>query len=109
MVFAVFLISQTHFLIVGTIFGLPFFFHYYLRVYVLLAGCCLFYSQEGEALVKKVRGSYLFKIKASDGKVHEWLVDLTSGTGSVTKGTGSDCLVLSFASLLCYLLSVVFH
>jgi hypothetical protein len=39
-------------------------------------------------MVKKIKGSYLFKIKGSDGKVYEWLVDLKSPPGSVTKGTG---------------------
>ena len=45
--------------------------------------------QEGPALVKKIKGSFLFKIKGSDGKVEEWLVDLKSVPGSVTKGTGT--------------------
>ena len=48
--------------------------------------------------MKKVRGSYLFKIKTSDGKIHEWLVDLSSGSGSVKKGTGMivlNCLFLA--------------
>lgn len=44
--------------------------------------------QEGASLVKKIKGSFLFKIKSSDGKIHEWLVDLKSPPGSVTKGTG---------------------
>ena len=39
-------------------------------------------------MVKKIKGSFLFKIKGSDGKVCEWLVDLKSHPGSVTKGTG---------------------
>lgn len=40
-------------------------------------------------MVKKIKGSFLFKIKGSDGKVQEWLVDLKSPPGSVTKGTGT--------------------
>lgn len=44
--------------------------------------------QEGPSLVKKVKGSFLFKIKGSDGTVHEWLVDLKSGSGSVSKAEG---------------------
>ena len=44
--------------------------------------------QEGASMVKKIKGSFLFKIKGSDGKVYEWLVDLKSPPGSVTKGTG---------------------
>lgn len=38
--------------------------------------------------MKKIKGSFLFKIKGSDGKVQEWLVDLKSAPGSVTKGSG---------------------
>ena len=50
-------------------------------------------AKEGPALVKKVKGSYLFKIKGSDGNVQEWLLDLKSGEGSLKKGTGfkGDC------------------
>ena len=40
-------------------------------------------------MVKKIKGSFLFKIKGSDGKVHEWLVDLKSPPGTITKGTGT--------------------
>ena len=40
--------------------------------------------------MKKVRGSYLFKVTGSDGTVVEWLVDLKNGSGSVTKSPG-DC------------------
>lgn len=32
----------------------------------------------------------MFKIKGTDGKVHEWLVDLKSPPGNVTKGTGKQ-------------------
>ena len=39
-------------------------------------------------MVKKIKGSFLFKITADDGTVHEWLIDLKSGNGSVTKGSG---------------------
>ena len=52
-------------------------------------------EQEGPALVKKIKGSFLFKIKGSDGKVEEWLVDLKSAPGSVTKGTGTLALELT--------------
>ncbi|CAI8052433.1 Non-specific lipid-transfer protein [Geodia barretti] len=45
-------------------------------------------KEEGASMVKKIKGSFLFKIKGSDGKVYEWLVDLKSPPGSVTKGTG---------------------
>ena len=38
--------------------------------------------------MKKIKGSFLFKIKTPDGKVHEWLVDLKSPPGTVTKGSG---------------------
>ena len=40
-------------------------------------------------MVKKVRGSYLFKVTGSDGTVVEWLVDLKNGNGSVTKSPGN--------------------
>ena len=46
------------------------------------------YVQEGPNLVKKVRGSYLFKITGSNGNVVDWLVDLKNGNGSVTKSPG---------------------
>lgn len=39
-------------------------------------------------MAKKVKGSFLFKITGDDGTVHEWLVDLKTGNGSVTKGNG---------------------
>lgn len=39
-------------------------------------------------MAKKIKGSFLFKITGSDGKVHEWLVDLKSPPGTVTRGTG---------------------
>ena len=38
--------------------------------------------------MKKIRGSYLFKVSGDDGTVVEWLVDLKSGSGSVTKSPG---------------------
>ena len=40
--------------------------------------------------MKKVRGSYLFKITGEDGTVLEWLVDLKNGNGSVTKSPGNN-------------------
>ena len=45
-------------------------------------------NQDGPSLVKKVKGSFLFKVTASDGSVHEWLIDLKKGNGSVTKSPG---------------------
>jgi sterol carrier protein 2 len=50
-------------------------------------------KKDGPNLVKKIKGSYLFKITGSDGAVQEWLVDLKQGNGSVTKGKGlkGDC------------------
>lgn len=52
-------------------------------------------DKEGAKLVKKVKGSFLFKITGSDGTVGEWLVDLKTGNGSVTKGQGKkgDCTI----------------
>lgn len=38
--------------------------------------------------MKKVKGSYLFKVTGEDGKTGEWLVDLKTGNGSVTKNPG---------------------
>ena len=49
---------------------------------------CLLTTQNGGALVKKVKGTYLFKIKGADGSTQEWLVDLKNGTGAVNKGPG---------------------
>ena len=40
--------------------------------------------------MKKVKGSFVFKIKGSDGKVYEWLIDLKSGNGSIKKGSGKN-------------------
>ena len=45
-------------------------------------------KQDGPSLVKKIKGSYLFKITTADRTVHEWLVDLKSPPGSVKKGKG---------------------
>ena len=52
-------------------------------------------KKDGPNLVKKVKGSFLFKVTASDGTVHEWLIDLKKGSGSVTKDPGKkgDCIV----------------
>ena len=41
-------------------------------------------------MVKKIKGSFLFKITGSDGKVVEWLVDLKNGNGTVTKSPGME-------------------
>lgn len=38
--------------------------------------------QDGEALVKKVKGVYCFKVKSKD-KEGVWIVDLKNGSGSV--------------------------
>lgn len=46
-------------------------------------------TQDGASLVKKIKGIYLFKIKGSDGKVTEWMVDLKNGSGEVKKGPGT--------------------
>lgn len=48
---------------------------------------------EGPSLVRKVKGTFYFKITGSDGTVQEWLVDLKNGNGSVTKNPGKkgDC------------------
>ena len=40
--------------------------------------------------MKKVKGSFLFKVKGSDGSIHEWLIDLKSGNGSMKKGPGIE-------------------
>ena len=42
--------------------------------------------QEGPSLVKKVKGTFLFKIKGPEKKVQEWRVDLKHAPGSVQKG-----------------------
>ena len=41
--------------------------------------------------MKKVKGSFLFIIKSDDGKEHKWLVDLKTGSGTLTRGTGGGC------------------
>lgn len=38
--------------------------------------------------MRKVKGTFYFKITGSDGTVQEWLVDLKNGNGSVTKNPG---------------------
>lgn len=52
-------------------------------------------KKDGGAMVKKIKGTYLFKIKGGDGTTKEWLVNLKTGTGSVTKGPGQkgDCTI----------------
>ena len=49
----------------------------------------------GADLVKKVNGSYLFKITGGPGGVtKKWVVDLKSGTGFVKEGEGkADCTI----------------
>jgi len=45
--------------------------------------------QDGETMVKKVKGIFLFKITGSGGAESQWLVDLKNGKGSV-KNTGGE-------------------
>lgn len=52
--------------------------------------------------MKKIKGSFLFKIKGSDGKVQEWLVDLKSAPGSVTKGSGMQPVLVHIKYLFQY-------
>ena len=49
-------------------------------------------ESEGETLVGKVKGVYLFKVKAGAGGVEgSWIVDAKNGSGSVEfNGTGKD-------------------
>ena len=53
-------------------------------------------------MVKKIKGSFLFKIKGSDGKVHEWLVDLKTPPGTITKGTGTMCKLVHHWQIVCF-------
>lgn len=52
-------------------------------------------KDSGADLVKKVNGSYLFKISGGPGgKTKKWVVDLKSGNGSVKEGEGkADCTI----------------
>ena len=50
--------------------------------------------------MKKVKGSFLFKVTASDGTVHEWLIDLKKGNGSVTKAPGEERLNITSSLVL---------
>ena len=50
--------------------------------------------------MKKVKGSFLFKVTASDGTVHEWLIDLKKGSGSVTKAPGEERLNITSSLVL---------
>lgn len=50
--------------------------------------------------MKKVKGSFLFKVTASDGTVHEWLIDLKKGSGSVTKAPGEGRLNITSSLVL---------
>lgn len=38
---------------------------------------------DGEALVKRVKGIYAFKVKTADGKEGLWIVDAKNGSGAV--------------------------
>ncbi len=38
--------------------------------------------------MKKVKGSFLFKVKGDSGETVEWLIDLKSGSGSITRNPG---------------------
>lgn len=50
----------------------------------------IMWLQEGETLVKKVKGIFLFKITGSGGTESQWIVDLKNGKGSVKKTPGDD-------------------
>ncbi|KYQ88875.1 peroxisomal multifunctional protein [Tieghemostelium lacteum] len=45
-------------------------------------------ATNGEELVKKINGIYLFNVKSS-GKQQQWTLDLKSGKGSIQKGAGA--------------------
>ena len=56
-------------------------------------------------MVRKIKGSFLFKITGSDGQVQEWLVNLKTLPGSVTKGKGARIRIIIlrfYAELLAY-------
>lgn len=40
-------------------------------------------AQDGENLVKKVKGVYAFKVKGAGGKIGLWIVDAKNGSGKV--------------------------
>ena len=61
-------------------------YSYSLQFYVLHHSATI--MQEGSKLVKKVKGSFLFKVTGEKGDTVEWLIDLKSGNGSVTKSPG---------------------
>ncbi|KAI6652654.1 Non-specific lipid-transfer protein-like [Oopsacas minuta] len=53
-------------------------------------------EENGADLVKKVKGSYLFKITGGPGGLSKkWVVDLKNGNGSVKEGDGkADCTIM---------------
>ena len=53
--------------------------------------------KDGPSIVKKIKGTYSFKVKNSSGKQGVWFVDVKSGNGTVTFGDSSRLT-------LCYLL-----
>ena len=57
--------------------------------------------------MKKIKGSFLFKIKGPDGKTQEWLVDLKSPPGSVQKGKSTTCIFIKMFTR--YYLKLSFH
>lgn len=56
--------------------------------------------------MKKVKGSFLFKIKGDAGNTEEWLVDLKSGKGSVTKSPGNlyNIILCRYAAAECIIM-----
>lgn len=42
--------------------------------------------------MKKVKGTFLFKVTGDNNKIVEWLVDLKNGNGSVTKNPGKHAV-----------------
>lgn len=47
------------------------------------------FTQDGPALVKKIKGIYRFNVKNADGKEAWWIVDAKNGNGALKfKGTG---------------------
>ena len=40
-------------------------------------------KDEGEQLVKKIKGIFAFKVKGQNGKIATWIVDVKNGNGKV--------------------------
>lgn len=55
-----------------------------------------FSFKDGANIVKKIKGTYSFKVKNKSGSQGVWFVDAKTGSGSVSFGDSSEYMLLYF-------------